>query len=149
MKKLMTRKTVLLTISLIFISLNASAQFNLLTSPRYYNEEIPKFCEKYKLPDSIKTRLTGIVLKFIEDKKAISKKYYGDDSSRHMIAPGSPFVIESKELQIRRDAQIENLLGKKMTNNLEMHLKEFSLKLKEEAIQNLKKKREEEKNKRE
>ena len=144
MKKLMTRKTVLLTISLIFISLNANAQLNRLSSPRYYNEAIPEFCEKYKLPDSTKTRLTGIVLKFIEDKKAISKKYHGDDSSRHMIAPGSPFIIESKELQARGDAQIANLLGKKMTNNLEMYLKEFSMKLKEEAMQNLKKKREEE-----
>lgn len=141
----MKQKTLFFTITLLFLSLNANAQLHLLASPRHCNEALPLFCEKYNIPDSIRSKLIVVSLKFIENNKTAYKKYYGDNP-KAMIAPGSPFTLEIKELIATRDTQIENLLGRKMTNNLEMYLKEFSFKLREEAIQNLKKKKGKQKN---
>lgn len=136
----MEHKRIILLISLFLISFNAFAQLDLITSPRYYNEGLPQFCKKYNLPDSVAIKLTGVIKKYNEDSKNLKMKYFGENPKSVANGPGSPYIVENKELKFKRDLQIETLLGKNMTNNLMMHLREFSLKVKEEALLNSKRK---------
>lgn len=112
---------------LTLISFNASAQYNLLTNEKFCNEIIPKFCADYNLSDSIKIKLLDISLKYISDRESIKQKYFGDNPSPQIIS-GSPFVIENKELQAKRDSNIEILLGKKTSKDFALYISDYILK---------------------
>lgn len=108
----------------LLVSLKVSAQFNLLSNEKICSEVLPKFCADHNLPDSIKTKLLKISAQFISDRDAIKKKYFGDNPSPQ-IASGTPLFIENRELQAKRDTDIENLLGKKGSKDLAIYLSNY------------------------
>ncbi len=108
----------------LLVSLQASAQFNLLSNEKNCNEIIPKFCAEFNIADSTKATLLQISLKYIEEHDAMSKKYFGDNPAPQ-VAPGSPFFVESRDLMANRDTQIEKLLGKKTSKDFAMYLVDY------------------------
>ena len=108
----------------LLVSLKGSAQFKLLSNEKICNDVLPKFCADHNLSDSIKTKLLEITLQYISNRETVQKKYFGDNPSP-TIVPGSPFFVESRELQAKRDSNIENLLGKKGSKDLAIYLSNY------------------------
>lgn len=130
-------KKFLLFLSLSLLTFNlASAQIKHLGNRANIEEALPQFCEKYQLHDTIQKKLVSIFITH-EDQCDSLRKEHLSGVERPVLSKNSTFVRAYQELQLKREADVEQLLGKKLFVKLEEFGYELAIKRREEAFKKL------------